>query len=322
MCCYQVEQLGSLMDGKTTISQLWNSPKAKEIRQETLKGNLHRVCRSWNTCPYLNQPKVPYEFDANPTYPTWLEIDLPNFACNIGGEQPSEENPACIMCCRNYDFKPQPDITQFLCEKAKEIMPYLNRLCILGIAEPFWKDNIFKVMDWLEFDAFADRIQVETNTNGTCIFPKVAERFFERVKYSDISFSLDAATASTFQKIRRLSTFEKICQNLRDYNDLRQKAGGKHRAIVYNNINLLNVDEMEAMVELAFDAGADAILMIPTHDMSGRVKLGELLITEKNKGIFAKNADLAWKRAEQLGFPIIFPKAFDKPDPPLVQLAF
>jgi len=321
MCCYQLEQLGSILNNDVSVMDLWNCDKAKAIRAETLQGRLHNVCKSWNTCPFLIQDRTPRQFEVheNCEYPTYVEICLPNTHCNIGGINPSDENPACIMCCRNYDFQPQPNITDMLCEKAKPIIQYLRRLCILGVAEPFWKDAIFDVMDKIDFDSYRDQIRVETNTNVSCLFPKTADKWFDRVVKSEVSFSMDAATASTYQKIRRIDGFEHLVEYLHYYCKKRDQSRGEHKAVIYNNINILNVDEMALMVEMAVDCEVDQITMIPTHDQCGRVKMDELLINNKNVKIFAKNAEKARKRADELGMPLHYPKPFDMVAPPVGQ---
>ena len=321
MCCYQLEQLGSILDENVSVLDLWNSPKAKAIREATLRGDLHKVCKSWNTCPFLIQDKTPRRFEASDQYPTYMEICLPNTHCNIGGEKPSDSNPACIMCCRNYDFQPQPNITDLLCRKAKPLIPHLNRLCILGIAEPFWKNAIFDIMDKIDFEPYKEQIRVETNTNVTCLFPKNANKWFDKVARSEISFSMDATTPETYHKIRRIDGFEKLVDYLHYYTKRREEYGGagRHRAVIYNNINLLNVHEMEQMVEMAVDCEVDQITLIPTHDQCGRVSMGELLLNGKNVSTFTKYAELAQKRAEVLGMPLHFPKPFNVVPPPVGQ---
>jgi hypothetical protein len=104
----------------------------------------------------------------------------------------------------------------------------------------------------------------------------------------------------------------------------RDKFGGsaKHRAIIYNNINIINVHEMTAMVETAADLGVDQLVMLPTHDQCGRVDMGEMLLNHKNVKIFKKAADDARKRAEELGLNLHYSKPFDVVPPPvqLVQI--
>ena len=322
MCCHQLTQLGKLTE-HTNVLDLWNSDLAKEIRATMDRGDLHPVCTSWNSCPFIVKKRemFPNTMYRRAAYPVYLEICLPDKHCNVGGEKPSPENPACIMCRRNFHVPDQPDLTEFLCEKAKPLMPYLKYLCVLGIAEPFWKDAVFKIFEKLEFRRYKSQIQFTTNTNGICLTEKTTHRFFEEVESSDLAWSLDSATRETHQKIRRLDAFDHVTENLRRWLRVRNDHGGKdkHQVCIYNNINMINVHEMTKMVELAHEWGVDKMIMLPTYDQSGVVQLGEIMLCEKNVKIFKKFSEEAKLRADQLGFKLLYTKRFDAIPPPVEQ---
>lgn len=320
MCCYQVTQLGKLTKD-VDLLDIWNSDLANQIRKTTEEGELHPVCKSWNSCPFLVSEKYVYGVDVHRDikYPTYIEICLPDKHCNVGGEKPSVDNPACIMCKRNFDIPDQPDITDFLCEKVKPIMPHLRHLCVLGTAEPFWKNAAFNIMEKLEFSKYKHQCEFVANTNGICLNEKVARRFFDEVEMSNISWSLDAATAITHKKIRRLDSFDLVVDNLKRWIRMR---GTNHKVTIYNNINMFNVHEMSAMVEMAADIAVDSIILLPTHNQSGVVQLGELVLCDKNVKIFRDESKLALETASKLGVKLIYPTRFDvvPPSQNLVQL--
>ena len=329
MCCHQLTQLGSIK-GDTTVLELWNSPLAKEIRGETGKGNLHPVCTSSNSCPFIFKDKHmgTHTVYRNAAYPSYLEICLPDKHCNIGGENPSEDNPACIMCKRNFEILDQEDVTDMLYEKAKPLMPYLTELCLLGVAEPFWKDAVFNMYEKVEFHRYKHHIKFTTNTNGTCLNERMAHRFFKETTYSSLSWSLDAATRETHIKLRRLDALDLVVKNLRKWIELREDYGGKdnHNISIYNNINIINLHEMTQMVEMAADIGVDYMIMLPTYEQNGIVKLGEMLLCEKNVGLFKEISEKAMERAGELGLDLRYQNRFDKVPPPfnepkLVQLS-
>lgn len=322
MCCHQVTQLGKLTES-TSILDLWNGKLANEIRSETEKGNLHKVCRSWNSCPFLISEKLYHDADVykNLEYPIYIEICLPDKHCNVGGENPSSDNPACIMCRRNFHIPDQKDITDFLCQKVKPLMPHLRHLCVLGIAEPFWKDAVFRIFELLEFEKHKQTCEFRTNTNGICLNEKTISKFFNHVEISDVSWSLDAATPMTHRKIRRLDTFSLVVDNLKRWIRMRG-VNFNHKVSIYNNINMLNVQEMSLMVELAYEIGVDSLILLPTHDQTGIVKLGELLMCQKNLDIFKEESEKASETAARLGMNLIYPTRFDiVPPPALVQLS-
>lgn len=320
MCCHQVTQLGRLTKD-VELLDLWNSDLAKQIRKTTEEGGLHPVCTSWNSCPFLVSEKYMYDVEVHKDikYPTYIEICLPDKHCNVGGEKPNADNPACIMCRRNFHIPDQPDITDFLCQKVRPLMPHLRHLCVLGIAEPFWKNAAFNIMDRLEFKRYKHQCEFRANTNGICLNEKLAQRFFAEVEKSDISWSLDAATAVTHRKIRRLDSFALVVDNLKRWIRMR---GVNHKVTIYNNINMLNVHEMSEMVEMAAEIAVDSIILLPTHDQTGVVQLGELVLCEKNVRIFREESQRALETASKLGVKLIYPTRFDviPPAQNLVQL--
>lgn len=198
-------------------------------------------------------------------------------------------------------------------------MPHLRHLCVLGIAEPFWKNAAFNIMDRLEFKRYKHQCEFRANTNGICLNEKLAQRFFAEVEKSDISWSLDAATAVTHRKIRRLDSFALVVDNLKRWIRMR---GVNHKVTIYNNINMLNVHEMSEMVEMAAEIAVDSIILLPTHDQTGVVQLGELVLCEKNVRIFREESQRALETASKLGVKLIYPTRFDviPPAQNLVQL--
>ena len=323
MCCHQKTQLG-MLDENTEILDLWNSKVAKEIREYTSNGKLHPVCQSWNVCPFILREKEMYHIDGyrRAHFPIYLEMCLPDKHCNIGGETPDEKNPACLMCRRNFEKPSHPDLTDLMCRKAKPLMPYLQFLSVLGIAEPFWKDAVFKIFDKLEFERYSDNICFTTNTNGICLNENVANKFFSMVKKSDIAWSLDSANPETHMKLRRLDAYDLVIKNLKRWLQMRKDFGGpqNHKVIIYNNINMLNVSEMTQMVEVAHEVGVDKMIMLPTTDQLGAVQLGELILCEKNVKIFKHNAEKAMKKAQELGLSLLYTKRFDVVPPPIETL--
>src|SRR5574343_2081159 len=91
--------IGNILE--QNFDDIWLSNLAEEIRQETLDGNLHKKCQCPG-CPYLPLKKpYPKQNVVYNEYPTFLEIDLPNTHCNVGGLNPNPiTSPACIMCER------------------------------------------------------------------------------------------------------------------------------------------------------------------------------------------------------------------------------
>lgn len=317
MCCDQYWQLGSLNE-QTNVLDIWNGPVAQELREKHLTGELHPICTSGRSCIFMTHERRAGKCEVYQDYfPMNLEISLPDTHCNIGGPNPGPENPACIMCRRNFNKPSQANLTDLLCEKAKPLVPYLRSITVLGIAEPFWQGAIFDVLEKIEFKKYSFQLEVRANTNGICLHRKMTDRFLKEVRWSHLSWSLDAARPKTYWKIRRKNIFPQVLENLKYYNQKRKQVkDGGHKCSIYNNINLLNVDEMAEMVALAKECGADNIVFVPTMNYLPNVQLQEITMNEKNFPIFRENTLEAVKEGKKLGFPVVVVHKIDQPEKP------
>jgi len=293
-CCHQPgkSKLGNIKEDN--LLALWRSEKARQTRDATKKGKLGVLCSQAPNCPFRLKEKVPYEFLINIDYPSFLEIDLPDKHCNVGGENPTPDT-ACFMCVRSHSFnKNQPDITNMICEQIKPLMPHAKKFSVLGIAEPFWKDAVFDIFEKVNYKKYKDQILFVTNHNVTCFGPNTQSRFLDEVVQSDLRFSLDAATPETYIKTRRLDAYNLCLENMRKWISVKND---KHKVTIWNNINMVNLHEMKAMVQTGIDLGVDAIFMLPTQNQNNLVNLGKLTINQENVDLFEKHSQDAMQLA-------------------------
>lgn len=313
MCCFQRTDpigtesayLGNLLEN--TFDEIWFGELAEEIRNSTVEGDLHKRCQVPG-CPYLvaskpyKKSKVTYN-----EYPNFLEIDLPNTHCNVGGENPGPNHPACIMCERAAPpdiFKPEKDHLEEVLPKLVHIVPNLYGIHVQGIAEPFYKDILFRMLDILKFDLYKDQMTLSTTTNGTLLKQTTRRQYLNRVPNSITNFSIDAATSETFKKIRILDCFDKVIENLYAFS----KERVRHRQFlrIHNNINLLNVHEVVGMVEIAAKANVEYVEFNPTDGFNHPI-----LVTEANCGLFRKAQDDIIEECRKLQVPVNFLRPLD-----------
>lgn len=306
MCCHQSKSsLGNVKEDN--LLTLWRSEQARETRHITMKGQLAPLCSQAPNCPFQIKERVPYTFSTHIDFPRDIEIDLPDKHCNIGGENPTPDT-ACIMCVRSHSFpKHQPDLTNLICEKVRPLIPYIRKFCVLGVAEPFWKDAVFDIFEKVNYKNYKDNILFETNHNVTCFGEKTQERFLTEVVQSNLQFSLDAATPETYIKIRRLDAYDLCIKNLKRWVSVKTD---KHKVTIWNNINLLNLHEMTDMVQTAIDLEVDAIYMLPTQNQNNKVNLGNLTINEENINMFEKASCDAMHIARLNGMDLRFVAPF------------
>jgi MoaA/NifB/PqqE/SkfB family radical SAM enzyme len=321
LCCYHTDPIGNVFE--KSLEEIWQSKIVKEIREVSEQNKMHPQCKKWSACPYIDggRPLVLEDVVWSEEGPTEMEICLPNTHCNIGGIKPNEKNPACIMCPRNFPFHPEPSKTLEIAERVKHHMSRLEILFIGGVAEPFWKGLIFDVLRVMEFEKHAHKCELHTVNNGTLLTDETADKLISIAPKFRLCTSLDAATPETFQKIRRLKTFDKIIQNL---TRLCAKTSELQVVEIHNNINLMNVKELPAMVRLTKKVGADLIGINVTHNPGFGSKdikdLDHVILNPSNSYIFEEYYDKAVAEAERIGVKLIAYKQLKAEQPKVYQI--
>lgn len=297
MCCFQrpdplkEEQeayLGNVLE--QTFDEIWFGDLAEDIRRETREGQLHDKCNCPG-CPILSL-KQPYPTShiVYNEYPNFLEIDLPNTHCNVGGMTPDPvKSPACIMCERSAPFfRPEKDDLLKVLDRIKHIVPNLYQIHIQGIAEPFFPIRggylLFQVMDALDYEKYKDQITISVTTNATIFKEAIRKEYLKRAPHSITNFSIDAATADTFKAIRIFDCFDKVLKNMYSFD--RERVREEQFLRIHNNINIMNVHEVKGMVHIAERARAEFVEFNPTNGFNHKI-----LVSPKTCGLF--------KRAEQ-----------------------
>ena len=291
--------IGNLLEDD--FEQIWFGEIADEVRHSVLNDSKHAKC-SVTGCPF-NSPFQKFDVVYN-EYPTHLEIDLPNTKCNIGGEVPTEENPACIMCKRSsIEFKPQRDKLTDVLLKLKNIVPNLVQIDIQGFAEPFHERLIFDVLDVLGFDDHCNQIKLTLMTNGTLLSEDVMREYLSRVPNSVTNWSLDAATPEVYSAIR-FHDFELVLKNLYSFASARNSK--KQFLLNHNNINVVNVKDVEGMVHIASQINAEHVEFNPTggHNKS-------IIVNESNCGMFYRAQKIIERTAKELGVNVVFLRPLD-----------
>jgi molybdenum cofactor biosynthesis enzyme MoaA len=312
MCCFQRPDplaaesdvyIGNVLE--KPFDEIWFGEEAEAVRTYTLEGRLHKKCNVPG-CPFvlMKNPGPPVRVIYN-EYPTFLEIDLPNTHCNIGLENPGPAHPACIMCERSAPFfKPEKDRLKEVLDRIKHVIPNLNQIHIQGIAEPFYKNLLFEILDILNFDKYKHQITISTTTNGTLLHKHVREEYLRRVPRSITNFSIDAATPETFKKIRILPLFDKVLENLYAFSKERVRARQFLR--ICNNINIHNVHEVVGMVRIAHKANVEYIEFNPTDGFNTPI-----LVNDENCGLFKKAQLDIIAECEKLNVPYNFIRPLD-----------
>jgi MoaA/NifB/PqqE/SkfB family radical SAM enzyme len=310
MCCYQTYNppIGNIL--KESLSDIWFGQIAEEIRKTTLASKLHERCIGWNACPHINTSLEPVWGFTFPQFPRSLELDLPDTHCNVGGTSPTPDT-ACFMCARSRPgFTPQEDFTLEIINRIKPFMPWLNRVKILGIAEPFWKDKVFEILNLLDYERYKKRCTFITWTNGTVFTPERQARLIEACPTAEINFSVDAATPETYRAIRRLDLYETVIKNIKNFVRIKKDT---HTVNITNNLNLKNLHEAVDMLRQAKGMGVDKIIFNPSHNSGGKDRPGltEFLVSPSNAHLFRQAQVAVEEEAKRIKMPVVIVRQFD-----------
>lgn len=313
LCCrMRSDTLGNILT--SSFEEIWNGKLITEIRQAVQTNEMHPSCARRGTCQYLfgNRREKKFELAWN-GMPKKLEIDLPNTHCNIGAEIPTAERPGCLMCPRSdTNFKPHANLLDIILPKVKFLMEYIDELHIQGIAEPFYKDYVFDMLDQLEYDKFKDKITYITYTNGTLLNSRIRKKFLTRVPKSILRFSIDAGSPEVYQKIRRIDGYEVVIDNLINYGKERKKGQQLH---INNNINEINLKDCPEMLRIAKKAKVDGITLISTmscfEETLDGIKTADFMVNELGAKKFKVMQRKLVNQAKKLGVNLFFVRPLD-----------
>ena len=186
-----------------------------------------------------------------------------------------------------------------------EVMPSIEELSLTVAGEPFLTPKL------PEFIAVAERsgAELSLNTNATLMKDtKLLRRTMANARV--IRFSVDGATAETYNSIRVKSDFETVMANIAMAVRIRNELPRDNRPRLVMCMVLMkrNVHELESMVQLAHDVGLDRLdvahltVLVPEMD-------------DESLRHFPEIADwalaAAQKRADTLGFRVNLPPAMD-----------
>ncbi len=214
---------------------------------------------------------------STPYQPLYVKIKL-TWRCNL----------RCIFCTVWREGVKDPLTLPLVQSLAEELASLGTRKVHLSGGEVFLRRDIFEVVA-----SFAKRkIQVNMTTNGTLLTPAAATRLVESGIHN-VSISLDGATPATHDTIRGKRNWKRT---IRGIHNLRRAAKHAHRKIhirINTVITRHNYKDIAGLPEIAHQAGADRLTLIPVDDNIGRQRLNKRRIREYNEDVAPRLAEKA-----------------------------
>jgi radical SAM protein with 4Fe4S-binding SPASM domain len=251
--------------------------------------------------PDFNQALKELEMSDNAlvllSVPEFLEIESTT-RCNI--------NPPCIMCHTRMFRSSDRDIDSVVLDRIKPYTCSAKSISLHGGGEPLIVPNLFDIVESIE----PKRTSVRFSSNGLLLTADRCDEIISRgVGYID--FSLDAARAETYDRIRH-SDFERVVDNLK-----RLAATKRARQTLLPEFCLSmvimkeNIREAVEFVELADRVGARCVEFMKLGPLSDQQYYQatykdflfdyEEQMLEKSPEVHDEWMCLAYRRAEALG---------------------
>ncbi|HXX81217.1 MAG TPA: radical SAM protein [Thermodesulfovibrionales bacterium] len=175
-------------------------------------------------------------------------------------------NLNCLMCMRHIpenwnatDVSPEVLLSVF------DASPFVHSVSIFGIGEPLVYENLFGVIEELK-KRMPEDSQVGFNTNGTLMTRRAASRIID-LGVNWLTFSVDGATKSIYERIRIGADFDKTIENIAHTVEYRNASGQEKLWLQANYvIQTENVHEIPAFVELAGSLGLDSVIFSHLKD--------------------------------------------------------
>lgn len=227
--------------------------------RKSAKKSFHNVKRYPGRLPHEPLPEynkriIAYEISNNisvvKSYPEEITISTTT-RCNM--------NPPCVICERNLrTTDDERDLDEKVLKKIKHIFKFADKIYLHCGGEPLMTQRSFDIID-----AVSSPTKVIFNTNGALFTERTIKYIVDCGTVDVISFSIDAATETTYKKVRS-ADFNTVIHNVESiikYRNEKNKDKPLLRPLVLLNFCIFkqNIYEVPDYALLACRLGADGI---------------------------------------------------------------
>lgn len=260
LCCPQYTQdISSGNMGVESISEIWNSPTSRNIRNSVINGSYcfcdMDLCTGHDFVDIDKLDECYKEiYDTNTTIISWGPQKL-----NIGVDPSCNLN--CKMCRSDHVDIHNDETVQIIYNKLREYdWSDLRYLTLNGAGEVFFGENDMLLLDAINKKDFPKLETIAIQTNLVLLNEKKWDRISHLAKEYRIEFyvSIDASTEETYNKIRRGGSFGAVMNNLSFLSEKKREGLVDYlelRFCVQND----NWREMKDFVRIGNEVGVDRI---------------------------------------------------------------
>lgn len=256
--------IGNVLTEESADS-IWNSQAAAEIRRSILDGDFSYCSRT--LCPYIIGDTLPKKSDiTDQRLRSYIENHTTTFEegpCSVQLSHDSTCNLACPSCRTEIIVAKAAEQDVYAIARDRLILPLLQRVdgwCMITTGgDPFASRHYRSILAVLNREQYPT-LEVNLLTNGLLLTPQQWDEL-KGVKemLGSLQVSIDAATAETYEKVRRFGRWSDLMPNLEFISGLRQAGLVKSFGINFV-VQKANFREMKDFVKLGMRLGVDLVL--------------------------------------------------------------
>ncbi len=254
--CYtsQDSLIGNM--NEQSFDEIWNSPKAMEIRQNALDGK-YLYCNP-NSCrektnfnaKVIPENNIDYSVKQK-KYPKMVCLG-PDWECNVN----------CVMCRPQISRLSDAQLDEFNEKIEKWYLPMLkdaDELTVSTTSDPFGSRNV-RLLLQKAVEKYP-KLRVSLMTNGVLCDEYNCKQLGIYGKINKVMFSIHASDKETYEKVVKNGNFEKMCENLKWMSELKKqkKISELYLGFVVSVKNYTNIPDF---CEFAKNNGAIALFWL------------------------------------------------------------
>jgi len=162
----------------------------------------------------------------------------------------------CQTCIRTFEtLEPPADLTLERVQAIVAQFPILDRVVLHGIGEPLLNPQIFDIVAYLKTRVAS----VLFNSDAISLTPARIRRLIDS-GLDEYRVSMDAATATTYRRLRGVDRFERVTGNLARLLARQRELGRTTpRVSLWFTATRSNIEELPGFVQLAADLGVGEV---------------------------------------------------------------
>ena len=235
--------------------EIWNSPRAKEIRRSVIDGDYKYCSREF--CPRLANDVGLLDRDSVNVdeylekKPESIKLSY-DISCNL-------VCPSCRNTKNIYnDDASQEKFKVYYESGVRPWMPTLKTLHISGSGEPFASKHFINVMKEVVNSPEYAHINFDLHSNAQLLNRRTWNKIGLQDRVRNVSISIDAATEETYSYTRQGGSWKELIKNL-FFVKHKKKRGQVGMFTILFVVQQANYKEIPKFIELGHRVGADGI---------------------------------------------------------------